>query len=359
MSTNATTRGSLASEATRAAEQWNPEYQRWYQPSRRLKTDLTRSDGTQQQWSEDVLDLLTEYAGESANPAYSNGLQSKANRRYAQILDQDRYVQRQYDDYSIALFTLGGQFLTSTNEFCDPVQFRRELLESRHTVAQKMYQVMNRCDGISYCTVVSGNGAKGYSHVHVLAYLQGEIEPSDLQPVLDAHVEESPVARSIYHHAEQVVSVRHSSELVHEPQGQRDHERGTPSAAARYVASQVPHVGGEEAPLPMIEHAAVCRQTQSQDVTTSATFDANAEAEYVARETVLDEMDHYQRKLNSRVKTPVSVSDSSSASSGETDLVRFKSNLVPLDTNQVCTNMNGLRLDPNLALLVWLYRPPG
>jgi len=311
--------------------------------------------------------LLKTYHSEEIN-RYAGGFVGRAETKYARMHDADRHIHRSEDDYYVVTFTLGGRRLSRDNEYLDPLRQHEALLESRHPVRNVLRDLQDEYSGLGFTEVISGNGNLAYSHVHIEAFFAEKPGRDALHRVRKAHVEHSPVARDIS--PDGYVTIRHSTKLDYEPQCPVDQRRGPVCGATKYIASQIPHVGGLDQDDNQIEHAAVCRHSSSWDTYLSPRLLEHAECERTEREVEKQRRDLAEKmhvaKVYERTERDLSTSNNylwvshrlSSASPVRTDLVRSNYDLLCLDTDLVASNSTWLRLGPRLALLVWLYKPP-
>lgn len=351
--------GSFTAVSAHMAELHESGRNRWDSPSERLSTDVSTFDGSPT-WAESAHEMRITYKSERVN-GYAGGFVGRAEAKYAKMKDADRNIHRHEDDYHVALLTLGGQTRTRHGDYRPPLDFREQLLESRGPVRRALRRIQQDNDGLGWFEVVSGNGSSAYSHVHVVAFFGERVTKSDFDPVRSAHTKHSPVARDIT--PDNYVTIRESASLAYEARSATDKARGATSGATTYVASQAPHVGGENQTDNQIEHSAICRQSSSWDTYLSPALKERAESERMERELAREQRREKMRvrglyEPESDTQLPVISHRAIPASSTKSAPGLFGPYLFASDPTFVSPKRTRIPLNPTLRSLLWLHANP-
>ena len=249
--------------------------------SDRLSMPLSASDDTLI-WGDACDNLEAIYHSERMND-FSGGHVVRARKWYAIAHDASRNIRRTEDDYAVALVTLRGQTRTNDNGHHHPLDYREAITDSWPEVKYQLDQIERKYDGLGYFRVVAGNGNSAYSHIHIVMFLRDtEISREDFSAIREAHVSNSPVARDITR--DNHIRIREKSEIPFEARTEYDRTRGPVDPATKYVASQIPHIGGLSQTDKQLEHSAVCTQTQKHDVMVKQSLRERADSERRERE---------------------------------------------------------------------------
>lgn len=338
---------------SRAAAEIAPKRNRWDRPSERLSTPVSAEDGSPT-WGESSHEMTITYESERIN-GYSGGFIGRNEAKYAKTQDADRNINRHADEYYVVMLTLGGQTRTRRGDYRNPLDFREQLLESRQPVRRALRRIQQDNGGLGWFEVVSGNGSAAYSHIHIVLFFREKVSISDFESVRSAHTKYSPVARDRI--PDNYVTIRHSSQIEYEARTATDKARGATSGATKYVAAQIPHVGGKNQTDRQIEHSAICRQASSWDTYLSPALKERAESERMERELARAE-----RREKMRVRglyEPESESHNNLWFSHRPNSATLpKSGPGSVWTLPGLSKRTQVRIDPSLRSLLWLYLSP-
>lgn len=120
---------------------------------------------------------------------------------------------------TVTLTFTGTYYLDSNKEnFLPPVTF----FERLRAAAPARRKALSRClsDVPRWQSIrIIGTGPRGYPILHLGLYLSSQIEPKNLQPVINAHLNNCPIADRAAHSLKKTITSRtspsHQSELVH------------------------------------------------------------------------------------------------------------------------------------------------
>lgn len=120
-----------------------------------------------------------------------------------------------------AMITLAGSYWLDkeSNTFLPPVTYLTRLRSSRRARQKALSRALADVEQWQSIRVYGGEGYNGYPRLFVGLYLSSPIERETLEPVLDTHVANTPIAEADAHDPEDVVNINHSpthkSRLVH------------------------------------------------------------------------------------------------------------------------------------------------
>lgn len=124
------------------------------------------------------------------------------NRYYARFKALERQVIREYDDPHSCILTFSGSHENADGDWRCPVDHLRDVIDTwRPDRGGGVYhQLRQSLDGMEwqYCVGVEHN-SKGYGHVHVGVFVDGEITESDFHNVIDEHLRLCDIAHRDAH----------------------------------------------------------------------------------------------------------------------------------------------------------------
>lgn len=235
-----------------------------------LPDRLRGDNGEAVQWDEGVEQYDRELAGEYNNDDFENTKENRALKRYGKVLYADRELWRRYDDLHIGFVTLRGSPCDENGRWTPPLDYLEKLNESMSNLSYNYGKAVGDLEH-EWCAVLAGTGEHATPHWHYIFWVDGEIRPSDFGDMLEAHEDHSPVAGD--HPVEDRVRVARvdgddlegvgSTELPEsartlKPFGKEDNELGKVAPVTRYVATQLPHIGGVSADRNELEHGVTC-----------------------------------------------------------------------------------------------------
>ena len=313
-------------------------------------------------------DMAAIYKSERIN-GYSGGHVVRARRWYCIAHDASRHIRRTEDDYSVALVTLRGQTRTDSGEYRPHLDYRDAIMESWSAVKYQLDEIMRKHDGIGYFRVTAGNGDSAYAHVHIVLFVRDtDINRANFGSVREAHVSNSPVARDLTH--DNHVNIMQKEDISFEARNGYDRTRGAVDPATKYVASQIPHIGGLSQPDEQLEHSAVCTQTRTHDVMMKQSLRDRADSERRERELgrlrALAELDRTQRVLGDPLDSPgiqTRFDEREPESNSLLHVFCTKTHVAKLDMVRSGLDMSPservqVRMNPTLRSLLWLYLSP-
>lgn len=122
---------------------------------------------------------------------------------------------------STAMITFSGSYWLNQNRetLLPPITHFKHLQSSKKARQKALSRALSDISKWQSIRVVGGFGYKGYPRVFLGLYLSDEPDSSALQSVLDAHVNNSPIADEQAHQVPEVVSYErspeHRSQLIH------------------------------------------------------------------------------------------------------------------------------------------------
>lgn len=124
------------------------------------------------------------------------------NRYYARFKALERQVVREYDDPHSCILTFSGSHENVDGNWRCPVDHLRDVIDTwRPDRGGGVYHQLRRSlEGMEweYCVGVEHN-SKGYGHVHVGVFVDGEITESDFHNVIDEHLRLCDIAHRDAH----------------------------------------------------------------------------------------------------------------------------------------------------------------
>lgn len=181
--------------------------------------------------------------------------------KYANILEADRRLQREYEGLTTAMVTRRQSPLDEQGGWIKPVSLHSRLSDTFASIRKSLSYHLGRKHGFKweYLAVTAMTDSAATPHQHILLWVKdpaGELHGNMLQPAVDKHV--ASVATATHEdHGDGAITVQHSPDRVdHVPdeftairEQTRTVERGQygPSVpknttVAQYVASQLPHL---------------------------------------------------------------------------------------------------------------------
>lgn len=116
---------------------------------------------------------------------------SYARRYYAKFKSLEDGVEAEYDDPSTVMLTFTASNRDEDRNYRPPVDHIDEIASTwRNNTRQQLRYVIEEKLGIEewcYGTIMEPHKS-GYGHLHTAVFVDGEIDPEDLQPVMETHV---------------------------------------------------------------------------------------------------------------------------------------------------------------------------
>ncbi|WP_226022199.1 hypothetical protein [Halomicrobium salinisoli] len=159
-----------------------------------------------------------------------------AKERYGRLKELDRTVMSEYTDPHTVMLTLGGSVRNAAGGYRAPVDHAKDLTESKGAVRKAVHRACG--DKPHEIATVFGYHENGYLHCHIGVYVDGPVSKADFKPVIDAHVNNSPIAKGSHHPYSEAISV-HS----HRNKGRSDGEYT--SGLATYLGGNILGIDGD------------------------------------------------------------------------------------------------------------------
>jgi hypothetical protein len=181
--------------------------------------------------------------------------------KYANILEADRRLQREYEGLTTAMVTRRQSPLDDHGVWIKPVSLHSRLADTFGSVRKSLNYHLGRKHGLEweYLAVTALTASAATPHQHILLWVE---DPADdlhrdmLQPAVDKHI--ASVATATHEdHGDGAITIQHSPDRVdHVPEAYSaileqtsTVERGefgpnvpANTTVAQYVASQLPHL---------------------------------------------------------------------------------------------------------------------
>ena len=165
--------------------------------------------------------LVSQFESEDVPPKaldYESYTGAWSNAAWHELYNIDRKAS-DWAQQTITLTFTGTYYIDTTKEiFIPPVTF----FERLRAAAPARRRALSRClsDVSRWQSIrVIGTGAMGYPILHLGLYLSSEVELSLFQPVIDAHLNNCPIADREAHSLKKTITSRkspsHRSELIH------------------------------------------------------------------------------------------------------------------------------------------------
>lgn len=206
------------------------EHSRWYQEYQRSHIEFEDPDG----------ETVRAPLENSYQPDYGD-------RYYAKLMDLKRGVERQWEDFSIAMLTLSASTLNANGQPRCPADHMREIAEGWKTARKQLYKVL---DGENWTyakvwepTSDDGHGPAGYGHMHIVIFVEdGDgLEAERFRPFMESYVKNTAPAGWDAHRPDgDSVSVTHDLEEAN---------------AATYISEYIGQYGEELVDRPIHERA--------------------------------------------------------------------------------------------------------
>lgn len=182
--------------------------------------------------------------------------------KYANILEADRRLQREYEGLTTAMVTRRQSPLDEHGEWIKPVSLHSRLSDTFASIRKSLSYHLDRKHGFDdweYLAVTAMTDTAATPHQHILLWVE---DPADdlhremLEPAVNKHVN-SVATASTEHHGDGAITIQHSPDRVdHVPDtysaireqtattGSGEYGPSVPAntTVAQYVASQLPHL---------------------------------------------------------------------------------------------------------------------
>lgn len=192
-----------------------------------VKEHVLEHDGTVPCWGKATERFSRRLQADSPHEARFTGTWAKQAR--ARLLRADEQM-RNWTQCTVLFTFTGGPFLTpDASRPMPPSSFVEALTASRSARRSALRGVLNDVGGRWVTMRVVGAHQTGYPHEHVLLGVESEVSSEHFAPVVTAHIENSPIAKSESHGAGAIST---------EPEPNRSNLTG----GVRYITPDLPGV---------------------------------------------------------------------------------------------------------------------
>lgn len=154
-------------------------------------------DGSIPTWGEASKRTVARISADSPHSARFGGEWAQQSR--ARLLQDDEKA-REWCQTTVLLTFTGSPFLTEAGDnLIPPCSFVSALTASRSARRSALRSVLDDAGGRSVTMRVIGAHQSGYPHEHTLVASEVELSADEFDPVVDAHVDTSPVADQSAH----------------------------------------------------------------------------------------------------------------------------------------------------------------
>lgn len=151
------------------------------------------------------------------HPVFDSDLYTEAwaNAVWSELYNYDEYAVEWATESVLLVFSASYWLDKDSQAFCPPLTFLKHLQKSKQARQKALSRALSSLDRWASLRAIGGNGHNGYPRVFLGLYLSESVEPTVFEPVMNAHVENCPLAESDPHTIENAVQMR--TEINGEP----------------------------------------------------------------------------------------------------------------------------------------------